>query len=110
MKLRAPTRLDVVVGIVFLVLNIIDAWLTLHAMHRFPGHMHEVNPLMKAAMAHSDGLFWAVKIFIPVLISTVTSVIVVPRRAAAFILGGSALLALVLISNIVQYIYALCTI
>ncbi len=107
MKLRNPTILDIVLGIVFLTLNIADAWITLKALHKFPGIVYEANPIMALAIEQGEGFFWFVKVGISVLISIITSVTVIPKRAAAFLVIGSIIVGLAVLSNIVHYLYAI---
>lgn len=109
-KLRRPQRLDIIVGLLFLVLNIGDAAITLSALHRWPGVAYEVNPLMRYCIEQGDLFFWSVKVGIGLGISVLTSILVMPRRAFWFLMAGSAAVGIALISNIVHYLYALSTI
>lgn len=109
MKLRRPNRWDAIVGAIFLALNVADAWITLKALHTFPGLFEEGNPIMRYLISQSESLFWGVKVGVSLLISGVTSVLVMPRRATVFVLACSAILGVVVISNIVHYLYALST-
>lgn len=108
MKLRAPTRTDVIMGCVFLLLNVVDIVTTLDGLHRFNQMgAYEANPVMAWALSHGDAFFVVFKLSICLLISLVTSIFVLPRRAFWFVLFGSIAVGLAILNNVGHYLYAL---
>jgi len=101
-KIREIPRRDVVLLVLFMVLNVADAWITLHAKHNVPG-MYEVNPLMRWALGHGDTFFIAFKMVLAAICSVVAIFLDFGAKWNRVLLIGSAMLALVVIWNVVLY-------
>lgn len=108
MRIRAlhqVPRVDWVIMLAYVLLNAADCAITLHALHHVR-EMREVNPLARWALDHGDSFFICFKMGLSIGLGLAANVLTFDPKVNRVLLIGSALVALAVIWDIGQYVYA----
>ena len=81
MKLVRPSKRDVVIAVVFYLLNLFDTVCT--AIMVGSGRAFELNPLMRTLLDHSVWSFVLFKVLVPLVLTALLLIFPAPKRVNA---------------------------